>query len=138
MRSGEQNELLPGSTKYLVIHTSWYYTLGMDDILTQLRKGSLELAVLALLAIEPRYGADIVDDLASRPGLESPGGTIYPLLTRLKTAGLVSTQWRESPVGPPRKYYSLTASGSQQLAAQRAAWVKLSTAIALLLKEIDR
>lgn len=110
----------------------------MDEILTQLRKGSLELAVLALLAIEPRYGADIVDDLGARPGLESPGGTIYPLLTRLKNTGLVSTEWRESPVGPPRKYYSLTAAGRQQLLWQRAAWVRLSTAIATLLKEVEQ
>ena len=47
---------------------------------TQMRKGCLELAVLALLAAEPRYGADIVDSLAARPGLEATSGTIYPLL----------------------------------------------------------
>lgn len=110
----------------------------MDDVSTQLRKGSLELAVLALLAAEPRYGADIVDDLAARPGLEVSGGTIYPLLTRLKNSRLVETVWRESPVGPPRKYYSLTPSGRAQLAAQRDAWLTLSRAIASLLKEVER
>lgn len=110
----------------------------MEDLLTQLRKGSLELAVLALLAVEPRYGADIVEELGRRPGLESPAGTIYPLLTRLKNTGLVSTTWQESPVGPPRKYYALTERGQAQLVAQRAAWVRLSTAIATLLKEADR
>ena len=105
---------------------------------TQMRKGCLELAVLALLAAEPRYGADIVYSLAARPGLEATSGTIYPLLTRLKNAKLVETSWRESPAGPPRKYYSLTPAGRHQLAMQRNAWVKLSTAIATLLKEVER
>ena len=50
----------------------------MEDIPTQLRKGALELAVLALLAQEPRYGVEIVDELARRPGLETSAGTIYP------------------------------------------------------------
>lgn len=112
--------------------------MHMDDVATQLRKGSLELAVLALLATQSRYGADIVEDLRSRPGLEATSGTIYPLLTRLKNSRLVETVWRESPVGPPRKYYSLTPAGQAQLATQRDAWVKLSTAIATLLKEVAR
>ncbi len=110
----------------------------MEDVATQLRKGSLELAVLALLAAQPRYGADIVDDLATRPGLEASAGTIYPLLTRLKNSQLVETTWRESPVGPPRKYYSLTPSGRKQLAIQRDAWLALSRALATLLKEVER
>lgn len=110
----------------------------VEDVATQLRKGSLELAVLALLAAQPRYGIEIVEDLGSRPGLESAAGTIYPLLTRLRNSGLVDTQWRESPVGPPRKYYSLTKIGRDQLAVQREAWIKLSTALAKLLKEVER
>ena len=110
----------------------------MEDVATQLRKGSLELAVLALLDAAPRYGVELVEDLGLRPGLEAAAGTIYPLLTRLKNSGLVDTQWRESPVGPPRKYYSLTHTGRDQLSVQRDAWIKLSTAIAKLLKEVER
>lgn len=110
----------------------------MEDVSTQLRKGSLEIAVLALVSAEPRYGADIVESLAARPGLEAAAGTIYPLLTRLKNAGLVETQWHESPVGPPRKYYSLSLSGRRQLAAQREAWARLSSAMTALLKETER
>ena len=101
----------------------------MEDVATQLRKGSLELAVLALLDAAPRYGVEIVEDLGLRPGLEAAAGTIYPLLTRLKNSG---------PVGPPRKYYSLTHTGRDQLSVQRDAWIKLSTAIAKLLKEVER
>ncbi|SNU01263.1 transcriptional regulator, PadR family [Ruaniaceae bacterium KH17] len=109
----------------------------MDEVSTQLRKGSIELAVLALVSAEPRYGADIVENLAARPGLDATTGTIYPLLTRLKNAGLVETRWHESPVGPPRKYYSLSRSGKRQLAAQREAWQRLSSAMNTLLKETE-
>ncbi|MGI5951427.1 MAG: PadR family transcriptional regulator [Brooklawnia sp.] len=107
----------------------------MEEALTQLRKGSLELAVLALLDPESRYGVELIEELAARPGLQASSGTIYPLLTRLKNSGLVSTEWRESPVGPPRKYYSLTAAGRAQLSVQRDAWRLLSSAMETLLKE---
>lgn len=110
----------------------------MDDIATQLRKGSLELAVLALLDSQPRYGVELVDDLSARPGLEATSGTMYPLLTRLKNSGLVDTSWQESPFGPPRKYYTLTSTGRTQLDAQRNAWLRLSAAMAALLKETER
>lgn len=110
----------------------------MEDIATQLRRGSLELAVLALLDAHPRYGVELVDDLSARPGLEATGGTIYPLLTRLKNSGLVDTTWQESPLGPPRKYYTLTSAGCAQLDAQRNAWLRLSVAMATLLKEVER
>ena len=110
----------------------------MDDLATQLRKGSLELAVLALLRTAPRYGVEIVDELAARPGLEATSGTIYPLLTRLKNQHLVETTWQESPVGPPRKYYRLTPGGRSQLVVQAAAWRRLSVAINELLKEVEQ
>ena len=109
----------------------------MEDVPTQLRKGALELAVLALLAQQPRYAVEIVDDLAQRPGLEASAGTIYPLLTRLKNSGLVNTRWHESPVGPPRKYYTLSTSGVRHFEVQRDAWLRLSTALITLLKEVQ-
>lgn len=108
---------------------------GPDEHLTQLRKGSLQLAVLALLASQPRYGFDIVEALAVHPGLDVNAGTVYPLLTRLKNAALVETTWQESPVGPPRKYYRLSAEGERTLAAQRSAWRQLSTTMNNLLQE---
>lgn len=107
----------------------------MDDVSTQLRKGSLELAVLTLLAVRPRYGVELVDDLAGRPGLEATSGTIYPLLTRLKNSRLVDTTWRESPAGPPRKYYRLTLEGTEQLTRQRIAWERLVGAMATIFEE---
>lgn len=107
----------------------------MADSLIQLRRGSLELAVLALLRSEPRYGVEIVEALADRPGLEASSGTVYPLLTRLKNAGLVETTWQESPLGPPRKYYTLSAEGRDRLARYREAWQTITSTIADLLKE---
>lgn len=83
---------------------------------TQLRKGVLELAVLGLLAGEPRYGSQLVDELATHPDLAITAGTVYPLLARLAKSGLVTSSWQESPVGPPRKYYTLTPSGRRALA----------------------
>lgn len=83
---------------------------------TQLRKGVLELAVLGLLADQPRYGSQVVDELAAHPDLAITAGTVYPLFARLSKAGLVSSTWQESPVGPPRKYYSLTPAGRATLA----------------------
>jgi PadR family transcriptional regulator PadR len=83
---------------------------------SQLRKGVLELAVLGLLEAEPRYGSQLVDDLSAHPDLAITAGTVYPLLARLARAGLVTSTWRESPVGPPRKYYTVTPAGRRSLA----------------------
>ena len=94
----------------------------MDDRQTQLRKGALELAVLAILSDSERYGGEVVDVLASLPGLDAGAGTVYPVLARLNRSKLVETSWRESPYGPPRKYYRLSRAGHAELVHQRAAW----------------
>ena len=94
----------------------------MAKTVSQLRRGVLELAILALLGRGEKYGGEIVDDLAGRDGLEAGPGTVYPLLTRLGTAGYVDTFWEESPSGPPRKYYRLTRAGNAQLAEQQQTW----------------
>lgn len=107
-----------------------------DAWASQLRKGVLELAVLALVAREARYGSQIVDELAARPALAITAGTVYPLLARLARAGLVRTTWQESPVGPPRKYYALTSSGRGQLAAMAAAFGDISSALNDLLGDL--
>ncbi|MDO5682186.1 MAG: PadR family transcriptional regulator [Propionibacteriaceae bacterium] len=106
-----------------------------DDELAQLRKGVLEIAVLALLRGRPRYGGELVDALAERPALAVGAGTIYPLLTRLRTAGWVDTTWEESPLGPPRKYYALTADGRAELVRLSAAWEQLVDSLTTLLEE---
>jgi PadR family transcriptional regulator PadR len=106
-----------------------------DHWLAQMRKGTLELCMLALLANQERYGYQIAQGLAESGGLAVGEGTIYPLLSRLQREGLVSAAWRESPAGPPRKYYRLTSAGSQLLGSKIQAWQQLSQAVDGILEE---
>ena len=84
---------------------------ALDNWTTQLRKGVLELAVLSALDGEERYGYELVKRLVAVPGLGVTEGTLYPLLSRLRTSGLVAARLEESPAGPARKYYRLTREG---------------------------
>lgn len=85
------------------------------NVASQLRRGTVEYCVLALLRDGERYGFELVRELSDVDGLVTSEGTIYPLLTRLRKDDLVSTFWRESESGPPRRYYRLTASGRRAL-----------------------
>src|SRR5271154_5048403 len=86
-----------------------------DKLLVQMRRGSIEYCVLALLESEDRYGFDITRELASAGGLVTSEGTVYPLLTRLRNDGLVDTYWKDSSEGPQRRYYRITKVGRQAL-----------------------
>ena len=86
-----------------------------DNWTVQVRKGVLELCILRALSGGERYGYELVKTLASVPGLGLTEGTLYPLLSRLRTAGLVTTRLEESPEGPARKYYTLSAEGAKTL-----------------------
>ncbi len=88
-----------------------------DNWIVQVRKGVLELCILRALEGEERYGYELVKTLASVPGLALSEGTLYPLLSRLRVAGLISARLEESAEGPARKYYSLTREGRRTLAA---------------------
>ncbi len=90
--------------------------------LTQLRRGVLEYCVLALLSAEELYGFDLVRRLGDIEGMVTSEGTIYPLLSRLRREGWVSTTWRESESGPPRRYYATTAAGRHALAGFGLEW----------------
>ncbi len=98
-----------------------------EPIDIQLKKGALELCVLALLAHQDSYAYEIASRLAAGIGMGE--GTIYPLMRRLQTEGLVETYLVESQTGPSRKYYRLTASGARSLDAQRTAWRAFSEAV---------
>jgi PadR family transcriptional regulator PadR len=87
-----------------------------DNWIVQVRKGVLEMCILRALAKDERYGYELVKALAAVPGLALSEGTLYPLLSRLRVAGLVSTRLVESAEGPARKYYSLTGEGRRTLA----------------------
>jgi PadR family transcriptional regulator PadR len=103
------------------------------NVLSQLRRGAVEYCVLALLRDGERYGFDLVRTLAQVDGLVTSEGTIYPLLGRLRREDLVSTAWRESDAGPPRRYYRLTEAGHAALAAFTEEWVRFRDAVDALL-----
>jgi PadR family transcriptional regulator PadR len=88
-----------------------YQSDEIDNKITQLRKGILELAILSALYRKAHYGYSLVRDMAAAGVLDLKEGTIYPILSRLAKEKLVQSEWVESNQGPPRKYYSLTRSG---------------------------
>jgi len=94
-----------------------------------MRRGLLELCILALLEHRPSYGYEIVTRLAGVPTLAVGEGTIYPLLRRLKSLGRLTTYWQQSEAGPPRQYYRLSAAGNEYLAALRAEWSQLAASV---------
>jgi PadR family transcriptional regulator PadR len=99
----------------------------VEAVQVQLKKGVLELCVLALLSRGDAYGYEIASRLAKGIGMGE--GTIYPLMRRMQTDGLVETYLVESPSGPPRKYYRLTNSGAASFQAQKAEWSQFSSAV---------
>lgn len=97
--------------------------------LTELRRGVLGPCVLALLDLRPRFGLELVRDLAEADGLLTSDGTVYPLLNRLRDAGLVTSEWRDEAGARARRYYSITEAGQQSLAAFRAEWAQFSATV---------
>jgi PadR family transcriptional regulator len=103
----------------------------------QLRKGSLELAILAALWEGPLYGLEILRNLESGSDLVVVEGTVYPLLTRLRSLGLLSSEWVESDSGHPRKYYRLTEPGHQRALAMARLWNRFSASMSNLLAPLN-
>ena len=104
----------------------------------QLRKGCLELAILASLWSGRLYGLEIIRRLESQSELTVSEGTVYPLLSRLKALGLVQSEWVESEAGHPRKYYALTAAGKQRALEMARIWSRFSSSLDLLLTPLGR
>ena len=104
----------------------------------QLRKGSLELAILAALWERPLYGLEILRNLESDSDLIVVEGTVYPLLTRLRALALVESEWVESESGHPRKYYRLTPAGRQRALAMTRIWERFSASMSNLLAPLSR
>jgi PadR family transcriptional regulator PadR len=102
---------------------------AQNALLAQMRRGTLQYCVLALLASEERYGFDLVRGLADVDGMVTSEGTIYPLLSRLRRDGLVESTWRESPTGPPRRYYHLTDAGRAALDGFGREWSRFRDAV---------
>ena len=104
----------------------------------QLRKGCLELAILASLWSGKLYGLEILRRLESDSDLIVSEGTMYPLLSRLKTLGLVRSEWVESDAGHPRKYYSLTSAGKRRALEMAEVWARFSSSMSKLLAPLGK
>ncbi|HEY9217236.1 MAG TPA: PadR family transcriptional regulator [Phenylobacterium sp.] len=104
-----------------------------EPIQVQLKKGVLELCVLALLSRGDGYAYDIASRLAE--AIDMGEGTIYPLMRRMQADRLVETYLVESSAGPPRKYYRLTDAGRASFSEQKAAWGKFTAAVQAILGE---
>jgi PadR family transcriptional regulator, regulatory protein PadR len=105
-----------------------------DTAISQLRRGVLEFCVLALLRDGERYGFEIVRTLSQADGLVTTEGTLYPLLGRLRKEGVVETTWRESPSGPPRRYYRLSSDGQTLLGGFAVEWTRFRDSVDALLE----
>lgn len=102
--------------------------MKIENTKAQMRKGVLELCILSIIAEKEAYPSDIIRKLKESE-LIIVEGTLYPLLSRLKNAGLLSYNWKESKTGPPRKYYALTDEGKQFLKNLLITWNNLSEAV---------
>ena len=102
--------------------------MNIENTKAQMRKGILELCILAILKKQESYPSEIIEQLKKNK-LIIVEGTLYPLLTRLKNSGLLAYRWQESTEGPPRKYYCLTEEGDAFLNELKLTWDDLSGAV---------
>jgi len=102
--------------------------MNTDNVKAQMRKGVLEYCILLILSKNDVYASDIINMLKESQMIVVEG-TLYPLLTRQKNAGLLSYRWEESPQGPPRKYYTITEQGSKFLKELDQSWDELIQAV---------
>ncbi len=103
----------------------------IENAKAQMRKGVLEYCILTILAQQDCYASDILRNLKDAR-LIVVEGTLYPLLTRQKNAGLLSYRWEESQQGPPRKYYKLTDAGKDFLKELDSSWEDLVKAVEMI------
>lgn len=98
--------------------------MNIENTKSQMRKGILEYCILSIIERGDIYASDILSELKEAQ-LIVVEGTLYPLLTRLKNAGLLRYNWQESLQGPPRKYYALTEEGKKALRELDQTWAEL-------------
>lgn len=107
--------------------------MKVDNAKAQMRKGVLELCILASIKGERKYATEIIQHLKNVE-LIVVEGTLYPLLARLRSAALLGYEWEESASGPPRKYYFLTKEGDAFLSELTKSWDELNSSVANLTK----
>lgn len=102
--------------------------MNPENTKAQMKKGVLEFCILSILSKQDYYASDIIKALKEAKMIVVEG-TLYPLLTRQKNAGLLSYRWEESTQGPPRKYYTLTDDGKKYLLELESSWNELVDAV---------
>jgi PadR family transcriptional regulator PadR len=102
--------------------------MNIENTQSQMRKGILEFCILSIIRRGEAYPSDIVEEMRAA-NLQILEGTLYPLLTRLKNAEMLTYRWLESNSGPPRKYFSLTDKGLQFYRDLEATWNELANAV---------
>ena len=109
-------------------------SMNIDNTASQMRKGVLEFCILSVIKLGEAYPSDIIDKMKAA-NLNILEGTLYPLLTRLKNAELLTYRWVESNSGPPRKYFVLTEKGAAFYKELEATWEELANAVATITSE---
>lgn len=102
--------------------------MNIENTASQMRKGVLEFCVLSVISQGEAYPSDIIEKMKAA-NFQLLEGTLYPLLTRLKNAGMLTYRWVESSSGPPRKYFSLTEAGSEFYKELAATWHEMASAV---------
>ena len=102
--------------------------MNIENTQSQMRKGILEFCILSIIRRGEAYPSDIVEEMKSS-GLQILEGTLYPLLTRLKNAEMLTYRWVESNSGPPRKYFSLTPKGEAFYKELEQTWQELANGV---------
>ncbi len=105
--------------------------MDLENTKAQMRKGILEYCILSVLSRNSCYASDIIKELKEARVIVVEG-TLYPLLTRQKNAGLLSYRWEESQQGPPRKYYELSTQGKEYLIDLDKSWEELVESVNLI------
>jgi PadR family transcriptional regulator, regulatory protein PadR len=111
--------------------------MNIENAQVQMRKGILEFCILHIISRGEVYASDMLDELTSAR-IMVVEGTLYPLLTRLKNAGLLDYKWVESTSGPPRKYYILTDMGRESLESLNDTWLDLAASVTTIIAKTER
>ena len=138
---------LTSGAKQCIIHCMAEYTAkqnpksfdgrSLEPWEAQLRKGSLEMAILASLWTDKKYGLEVLRALDGKSSLALAEGTLYLILNRLKSDGLVESEWVDAGTGHPRKYYWLTKVGKERLRAMARFWIQFSADLGELLDPLS-
>ena len=110
----------------------------MATWIPQLRKGLVDFCILLALADQESYGYGLVQRLRGVPNLDFTESTVYPALARLIEEGLILTAERPSPMGPPRRYLSVSADGKRRMAEMRDHWLGVCSSVETLMKALEK